>query len=307
VQGSVLKGFVDVHSHILYGVDDGAKDEAVSLSMLKTALSEGIGAIIATPHLKYVTRPKISGDFDEKTAPASVGRAFEAKNGAALADKCLHIERVPAHGAGVRRIMFGNALPDRAIKRAMELKSLAKKHGIDIPVYMGNEIFYKSGIPQDVRTGLACGLNGTKYLLVEFSPGDAYSYIRDGLDEILMGGFVPVLAHAERYACLYSRSGSLPFMCKLEHDRIDVLLGMGVLFQVNANSVTGGFARLESNVTRKLLYEEIPAFIGTDAHNDTTRVPRILDCAKYLYKKCAKAYADEVLFGNAQWLLLSSF
>jgi len=41
---------IDIHSHILPGVDDGAKTEADSLDMAKEAVRQGVTAIIATPH-----------------------------------------------------------------------------------------------------------------------------------------------------------------------------------------------------------------------------------------------------------------
>jgi len=41
---------IDIHSHILPGVDDGAKTEEESIAMAEAALSEGIRTIIATPH-----------------------------------------------------------------------------------------------------------------------------------------------------------------------------------------------------------------------------------------------------------------
>lgn len=41
---------IDIHSHILPGIDDGAKTEADSLAMAKEAVKQGITAIIATPH-----------------------------------------------------------------------------------------------------------------------------------------------------------------------------------------------------------------------------------------------------------------
>jgi len=44
---------IDIHSHILYGLDDGAKELANSIEMAKQAVSEGVTAIIATPHHKH--------------------------------------------------------------------------------------------------------------------------------------------------------------------------------------------------------------------------------------------------------------
>jgi protein-tyrosine phosphatase len=43
---------IDIHCHILSSVDDGPENIEQSLQMVKQALSEGIQAIIATPHHK---------------------------------------------------------------------------------------------------------------------------------------------------------------------------------------------------------------------------------------------------------------
>ena len=44
---------IDLHTHIIYGVDDGARDMAESLALLKQAKDQGITAMIATPHMRY--------------------------------------------------------------------------------------------------------------------------------------------------------------------------------------------------------------------------------------------------------------
>lgn len=45
-----MEGYIDMHCHILPGVDDGAKDVEEMKKMLKIAYKEGIRCIIATPH-----------------------------------------------------------------------------------------------------------------------------------------------------------------------------------------------------------------------------------------------------------------
>ncbi|PLT35763.1 tyrosine-protein phosphatase [Bacillus sp. V5-8f] len=62
---------IDIHSHILPGVDDGAKDLKASIEMAKVAVNEGIRTIIATPHHK-------NGDFEN--SPASIFRKVEELN-----------------------------------------------------------------------------------------------------------------------------------------------------------------------------------------------------------------------------------
>ncbi len=44
------ESFVDIHCHLLPGVDDGARDWDECLQMARLAVAEGIGTAIATPH-----------------------------------------------------------------------------------------------------------------------------------------------------------------------------------------------------------------------------------------------------------------
>lgn len=50
-------GFVDIHSHVLPNMDDGARDFGQALKMLRMAWEEGISHIIATPHYKQGRYP----------------------------------------------------------------------------------------------------------------------------------------------------------------------------------------------------------------------------------------------------------
>ncbi|NLY84618.1 MAG: hypothetical protein GX084_08460, partial [Acholeplasmataceae bacterium] len=42
---------IDIHSHILAGLDDGAGNTEVSLALLRMAEQAGTTGIIATPHI----------------------------------------------------------------------------------------------------------------------------------------------------------------------------------------------------------------------------------------------------------------
>src|ERR1035441_425092 len=46
----VAEAMVDIHSHIVWGLDDGATGMEQSLSMLRAAAESGTTDIVATPH-----------------------------------------------------------------------------------------------------------------------------------------------------------------------------------------------------------------------------------------------------------------
>ena len=54
---------IDIHSHILPGVDDGAVTEQDSLAMAKAAVEEGITKIVASPHHKNRTYDNYKDDI----------------------------------------------------------------------------------------------------------------------------------------------------------------------------------------------------------------------------------------------------
>ena len=55
---------VDIHSHVLYGLDDGARTLEDSLGMLRMAAESGTTDLVATPHanLNYKYEPLVIRD-----------------------------------------------------------------------------------------------------------------------------------------------------------------------------------------------------------------------------------------------------
>lgn len=67
-----MSGFFDIHSHFLYGVDDGPKTPEEMQQMLDAAYQNGIRSIMATPHVTPGIHPvdeeKIALHLDEARA-----------------------------------------------------------------------------------------------------------------------------------------------------------------------------------------------------------------------------------------------
>jgi len=80
VRGSTIRamdGYVDIHSHVLPGIDDGAPTMDEALAMLRTAAASGTTTIAATPHLgagfPQVDVHELAGRCDELSREAAKG------------------------------------------------------------------------------------------------------------------------------------------------------------------------------------------------------------------------------------------
>ena len=58
-------GMIDIHSHILPAIDDGARDLDEALAMARIALADGICVMVATPHL-FNPSSEISLEVNDK-------------------------------------------------------------------------------------------------------------------------------------------------------------------------------------------------------------------------------------------------
>ena len=96
-----MENYIDIHTHILPGVDDGAQSPEMSLEMLRMAAGDGIGQIILTPHSKPWHRHR----------------------------SCAEV------ASGVAR-----------------LRELLQEERLDIQLYTGNELFYRSGLLEDRKS-----------------------------------------------------------------------------------------------------------------------------------------------------------
>src|SRR4051812_36338517 len=66
---------VDIHSHILWGLDDGADTRETSIAMLKMAAEAGTTDIVATPHANFEYR------FDKVLVSQRIAELAEATAG----------------------------------------------------------------------------------------------------------------------------------------------------------------------------------------------------------------------------------
>ncbi len=118
-------GLIDLHCHILPGLDDGAADWEESLQMARLAIAEGISAIVATPHQL--------GAFDHNSAALIRSRCAELQ--ALLVQQQIPLEVRP--GADIR---IEPDIPERL--RNGEVLTLA-----DLGRYVLLELPHESSFP----------------------------------------------------------------------------------------------------------------------------------------------------------------
>ena len=162
----------------------------------------------------------------------------------------------------------------------------------ELRIYLGTEIYFGQDIPERLREEKVLTMNRTRYVLVEFSPADPFEYICQGIQQIQLKGYEVILAHIERYQCMYKDLGYA------EH-----LNRMGVKIQVNADSITGNGGWKAKRLARDLLEDRLVFCVGTDAHNPKRRPPRMRKAAEYVEKKCGEDYARRIFFSNPRVML----
>ena len=180
-------------------------------------------------------------------------------------------------------------------KTILEIEKQMDEWGFYIKIYPGNEIYYRSGVEELLEQNVICTLADSNYVLVEFDPMTEYSYLRDGILKLDSYGYIPILAHVERYECLFEKK-----------ERLQRVKDHGGFIQVNASSFQGGMFDEMAKRARYIMKNDLLDFVGTDAHSTGKRSPKIQDTASFLYRKLGKKRAEEILLNNPGKVLNNS-
>ncbi len=227
---------IDMHSHILPGVDDGSKDMEQTIRMLKIAYEDGIRGIIATPH--------------------------------------YHIGRMIAD------------ISQCQWKLGDTMKQI-EDMGMDMQMYLGNEIYYFSDAMSKLNSDEIRTMADSSYVLLEFDPKCDYARILQAVSDTAINGYVPIIAHVERYMCMVEK-----------FDRCIDILDMGAKLQVNASSVMGNYGKDVQKYIKKLMKKRYVSYVASDAHSDGHRRPALRECYLYVCKKFGEDYANDIFHYN---------
>ncbi|MBQ6922142.1 MAG: hypothetical protein IJQ66_03540 [Clostridia bacterium] len=222
---------IDIHSHVLPGVDDGSDNEKESLSMLKEAEMQGVTDMIFTPHYRVDYRVKadrlkeVFADFSEK----------------------------------------------------------AKADGCNVNLYLGQELYAFRDLGSYLDEGKLLPMNGTKYVLLEFSSSIVCDIVESAYDVSVMG-YIPIIAHIERYsyANIYTA---------------EEVKELGGLIQINSVSVTGDAKRDYRKRAQAYLKADLVDFVASDIHS--FRKYTMAEAYKIIEKKYGTERAERLFVKNA--------
>lgn len=225
---------IDIHNHLLFGVDDGPSGMEESILMLKEAKKQGITDIVLTPHYRR----------------------------------------------GMFR--FDNDLIEEHYQK---LIPYAKEIGIRL--HLGTEYHVNSDITEYLESKRCYTLAESEYVLTEYGYDVEYSYITQRTRELLRNGYVPVIAHVERYACL------------IHNPELIFELGkFGALIQVNAGAIVGEEGFSTKQYCKKLLKNGWIDIVASDSHGVKKRACHMRRCYEYISKKYGEKMATHLMVIN---------
>ncbi len=196
---------VDIHSHLLAGIDDGAQTFEGSLRLIKALQSFGVTQFITTPHIiQYV---------------------WENTHEQIIANKNNTVQEL-------------------------------KKNNINLPFQAAAEYLMDDQFVQLFQSHDVLTLK-ENYVLVEMSYINAPIQLYTILFDLQLAGYIPVLAHPERYLFYHNNFG--------EYQK---LKRAGCLFQLNLLSVVGYYGEGIVRIAERLLQKGMYDFVGSDVHHD---------------------------------------
>ena len=235
---TLTPAMVDIHHHLLWGLDDGSKDLEISVGMARASAADGVTAIVSTPHANgtYTFNPEIN----------------------------------------------------RA--KAAELQARLDAEGVKLKVGLGCDFHLSyDNILEAKENPAKFSVNGLGYLMVEIPDYGIPPTLTETFYELQLAGLIPVLTHPERNPTL---QGDL--------SRLAEWMRGGVLVQVTGDSVTGRMGKTAEKVAHLLLAKRWVHFLATDAHNLTSRPPRLSEARDVVAKRYGREYAHSLVETNPQ-------
>lgn len=148
------------------------------------------------------------------------------------------------------------------VLRGVELiREELKNRNIDFEIYPGNEIQIDLDSIKDITNGKVLRLNNSRYVLCELPMMTRPNYAGNIFYEMQLNGWIPIIAHPERYNYVQN-----------DPDWLLQFIKTGCLVQINLSSINKPDAK---EVTKELLERNMVHIVGTDSHQSEWRSPKV--------------------------------
>ncbi len=172
-------------------------------------------------------------------------------------------------------------------KILVELQKELKKEKININLYLGNEVMIDKDISKLISNDEISTINNTKYVLVELPMHFENSNSEKMIFDLIRHGYIPVLAHPERYDYVQD-----------DLSKLNVFIDMGCILQGNYLSLFGKYGEDSKKTLKKLLKEKKIHILASDIHRPSTdyRIKKLKKKLKWFLKD--KKYTSDLLENN---------
>ncbi|MBP5686375.1 MAG: hypothetical protein J6W87_01160 [Clostridia bacterium] len=171
-------------------------------------------------------------------------------------------------------------------ERVEEFNAFAKEKGVKANLFLGQEIYVTDRTLPLLKEDRLLTMNGTKYVLAEFSTTHR-SDVTEAVYMLKLKGYTPIVAHIERYS----------YLTVVDAKEIKSL---GGLIQVNAASVMGKPKAEYKKRVKKLIKAGLVDFVASDVH--FVRKNRMKEAYGYIKRKFGEETAEKLFVSNAKKL-----
>ncbi|MEE9165290.1 MAG: CpsB/CapC family capsule biosynthesis tyrosine phosphatase, partial [Nitrospinota bacterium] len=147
-------------------------------------------------------------------------------------------------------------------QKAGELKKHVKEHGIALNITTGADVHLDPETLALIEKGIYSINPGRKYVLIELPDDHIPQKMEENIFHLLIKGITPILSHPERN-----------YEIQRNPQKLYELVNKGLLAQVTASSITGGFGIEAKKTAEVLIRHRLVHIIASDAHSVNWRPP----------------------------------
>jgi protein-tyrosine phosphatase len=219
--------------------------------------------------------------------PASLGESL-AMCRAAAGDGIRIIVAAPHFKPGTYEFT-----PPTILDKIRILQAAVKKEGMNLKILPGAEVTVSPEMQAYLAPERGLTINGGRYFLAEFSSHSVPSQWDTFLLSFLAIGMTPIIAHPERNAWFMTHPEAL-----------SAAVQKGILVQITAASLTGGFGEEARDFSIRLLRRNLVHAIASDGHSADLRPPRLAEAVSLAEEVVGKEMARALVTSIPQAIIL---